>query len=130
MAFSAWRQYRDRVLLQISQKMELFREEKSFHVATLASALKPWLKLDLSRKNQLALKLLHWEKEQLETLGQFAEVLLESKNRVWARVFVQVLGTCVDINPKLYNWACALNEIGWHVEFALGFVAVSEEVGC
>ncbi|XP_011609465.2 E3 ubiquitin-protein ligase TTC3 isoform X1 [Takifugu rubripes] len=108
----AWLQYRDRVLLQISQKMELFREEKSLCVATFASALKPWLKLDLSRKNQLALKLLHWEKEQLETLGQFAEVLLERKNRVWARVFIQVLGTCAGINPKLCNWACALNETG------------------
>lgn len=81
-------------------------------MATLASALKPWLKLDLSRKNQLALKLLNWEKEQLETLGQFAEVLLERKKRVWARVFIQVLGTCADINPKLYNWACFLNETG------------------
>lgn len=112
MSFSAWLLYRDRVLLQISQNMELLREEKSHHVATLASALKPWLKLDLIKNNQLALKLLSWENERLETLGQFAEVLLERKNRVWARVFIQVLSKSAGLNPKLYNWACSLNDTG------------------
>lgn len=110
MFFSAWLLYRDRVLLQISQNMELFREEKSHHVATLASALKPWLELE--KKNQLALKLLSWENERLETIGQFAEVLLERKNRVWARVFIQVLSKSAGLNPKLYSWACSLNDTG------------------
>lgn len=112
MAFPAWAQYRDRVLLQISQNMELLREEKSLPVATLASALKPWLRLDSMKNNQLALKLLSWEKERLETVGQFVEVLLERKNRVWARVIVHVLSNCGDVNPKLYNWACYLNDTG------------------
>uniref|UniRef100_H3C3U7 RING-type E3 ubiquitin transferase n=1 Tax=Tetraodon nigroviridis TaxID=99883 RepID=H3C3U7_TETNG len=104
--------YRDPVLLQISQNMELLREEKSLQVATLASALRPWLRLDSTKNNQLALKLLSWEKERLETVGQFVEVLLERENRVWARVFIQVLGDCGDVNPKLYNWACYLNDAG------------------
>lgn len=112
MAFPACFQYRDPVLLQISQNMELLREEKSLQVATLASALRPWLRLDSTKNNQLALKLLSWEKERLETVGQFVEVLLERENRVWARVFIQVLGDCGDVNPKLYNWACYLNDAG------------------
>lgn len=112
MAFPAWLLYRDRVLLQISQNMELLREEKSLQVATLASALKPWLTLDSLKNNQLALKLLSWEKERLETVAQFVEVLLERKNRVWARVFIHVLSDCGDVNPTLYNWARCLNDTG------------------
>lgn len=81
-------------------------------MATFASALKPWLQLDSMKKNQLALKLLCWEDEQLETVGQFVEVLLERKNRVWARVFIQVLSNCEAINPKLSDWACYLNSTG------------------
>lgn len=106
--------YRDPVLLQIKQNMDLFREEKSLQAATLASALKPWLTLDSMKNNHLALKLLSWETEGVETVGQFVEVLLERKNRVWARVFIHVLSACRDVNPKLSNWACHLNDSGQH----------------
>lgn len=92
--------------------MELFREERSLQVAPLASALKPWLTLDSMKNNQLALKLLSWKKERLETVGQFVEVLLERKNRVWARVFIHVLSNCGDVNPKLHTWARYLNDTG------------------
>ncbi|KAI3373929.1 hypothetical protein L3Q82_022497 [Scortum barcoo] len=108
----AWLLYRDRVLLQVSQNMELLREEKSFHVSDLSSGLKPWLELDVSRGNRLAERLLNWQQEQLETLGQAVEVLLERKNRVWARIFIQLLSNCQDINPKLNNWACQLDNAG------------------
>ncbi|XP_034540363.1 E3 ubiquitin-protein ligase TTC3 [Notolabrus celidotus] len=107
-----WLLYRDRVLLQISQTMELLREEKGLPVSTLTDSLKPWLELDSSRGNKVAGRLLNWQQEQLETLGQAVELLLERKNRVWARVVVEVLSGSLNINPKLYNWACQLNSAG------------------
>ncbi|XP_070773182.1 E3 ubiquitin-protein ligase TTC3 [Enoplosus armatus] len=108
----AWLLYRDRVLLQISQNMELLREEKGLHVLALTSSLKPWLELDSSRGNQVAERILNWQQEPLETLGQAVELLLERKNRVWARVLIQLLSGCQDINPKLHSWACRLNDAG------------------
>ncbi|XP_059207602.1 E3 ubiquitin-protein ligase TTC3 isoform X2 [Centropristis striata] len=108
----AWLVYRDRVLLQINQHLELLREEKGLHVSALTGCLKPWLELDSSRGSLVADRLLNWQQEQLETLGQVVDLLLERKNRVWARVLVQLLSSCQDINPKLNNWACQLNDAG------------------
>ncbi|KAM7374694.1 hypothetical protein PAMP_007338 [Pampus punctatissimus] len=108
----AWLLYKDRVLLQISQNLELLREEKGLHVLTLISSLKPWLELDLSRGNQLAGTILNWQEEKLETLGQAVELLLQRKNRVWARVLIHLLASCLDTNPKINNWACQLNDAG------------------
>uniref|UniRef100_A0A3Q3QK17 RING-type domain-containing protein n=1 Tax=Monopterus albus TaxID=43700 RepID=A0A3Q3QK17_MONAL len=105
-------QTQDHVLLQISQNMELLREEMGLHVSILTSSLKPWLQLDLSRGNQLAGRMLNWQQEPLETLGQAVELLLERKNRVWARVLIQLLSSCLDVNPKLNNWASKLNDAG------------------
>lgn len=107
-----WLVYRDRVLLQINQNVELLRGENGLHISVLFSSLKPWLELDFARGNQLAGRMLNWQQEQLETLGQVAELLLERKNRVWARVFIQELSSCVNINPKLSNWAHRLNDGG------------------
>ncbi|KAM6907188.1 E3 ubiquitin-protein ligase TTC3 [Xenentodon cancila] len=108
----AWLVYRDRVLLQISQNMDLLKEEKSLQISVLTNSLKPWLELDLLRGNQLAARLLNWQQEPLESFSQAVELLLERKNRVWARVFIQLLSNCVDINPKLSKWACQLNGAG------------------
>ncbi|XP_074467867.1 E3 ubiquitin-protein ligase TTC3 [Sebastes fasciatus] len=108
----AWLLYRDRVLLQISQNMELLREEHGVNVSALTDSLKPWLELDSSRGNQVAGRMLNWQQEPIETLGQAVELLLERKNRVWARVLIQLLSGCLDINPKLNNWACQLNNAG------------------
>ncbi|KAM7398393.1 hypothetical protein PAMA_006344 [Pampus argenteus] len=108
----AWLLYKDRVLLQISQNLELLREEKGLPVLTLISSLKPWLELDLSRGNQLAGMMLNWQEEKLETLGQAIELLLQRKNRVWARVLIHHLASCLDTNPKINNWACQLNDAG------------------
>ncbi|XP_031724821.1 E3 ubiquitin-protein ligase TTC3 isoform X2 [Anarrhichthys ocellatus] len=108
----AWLQYRDRVLLQISENMELLREEKGLHVSLLTDSLKPWLELDSSRGNQVAGRILNWQQEPLETLSDVVELLLERKNRVWARVLIQLLSGCLDIDPKLSNWALQLNNAG------------------
>lgn len=114
MVLSAWLLYRDRVLLQISQNMELLKEEKALHVSALTGSLRPWLELDSSRGNQLAERMLNWQQEPLETLGQAVELLLERKNRVWARILIQLLSSCLDVNPKLNKWACHLNNAGQH----------------
>ncbi|XP_062289742.1 E3 ubiquitin-protein ligase TTC3-like isoform X1 [Scomber scombrus] len=106
----AWLLYKDRVLLQISQNMELLREEKGLPVSTLTSSLKPWLELDSLRGNEIAGRILNWQQEKLETLGQIVELLLERKNRVWARVLIHLLSDCLETNPKLNNWACRLND--------------------
>ncbi|XP_041863798.1 E3 ubiquitin-protein ligase TTC3 isoform X2 [Melanotaenia boesemani] len=108
----AWLVYRDRVLLQISQNMNLLKEEKTLHISALTSSLKPWLQLDLLKGNQLAGRLLNWQEEPLESFGQAVELLLERKNRVWARVFIQLLSSRVDVNPKLSSWAGQLNNAG------------------
>uniref|UniRef100_A0A1A7Z5N6 RING-type E3 ubiquitin transferase n=1 Tax=Iconisemion striatum TaxID=60296 RepID=A0A1A7Z5N6_9TELE len=108
-----WLLYRDRVLLQISQNMDLLREERGLQISVLTCSLKPWLELDLLRGNQIAARLLnHNRQESMKDLGQVMELLLERKNRVWARVFVQELSSCVDIDPKLSSWACQLNAAG------------------
>ncbi|XP_068600403.1 E3 ubiquitin-protein ligase TTC3 [Brachionichthys hirsutus] len=108
----AWLLYKDRVLLQISQNMVLLREEKNLLASGLTSALKPWLELDSLKGNQLAVMILHWEEQQLGSVEQVVALLLERKNRVWARVLVQFLSSCLDINPKLHKWACQLNNAG------------------
>ena len=109
---SAWLLYRDRALLQINQNLELLREEKGLPVSTLTSSLKPWLELDSLRGNEIAVRILNWQQEKLETLGQIVELLLERKNRVWARVLIHLLSDCLETNPKLNNWACQLNDAG------------------
>lgn len=108
----AWLVYTDRVLLQINQNMDLLREEQGLQVSALTDGLQPWLELDWSRGNQIAGRLLKWQQEQLHTLGQALELLLERKNRVWARVFIQQLSSCVGINSKLSKWAVQLDNAG------------------
>ncbi|XP_035034224.2 E3 ubiquitin-protein ligase TTC3 isoform X2 [Hippoglossus stenolepis] len=108
----AWLLYRDRVLLQISQNMELLREEKSLQGSALIISLKPWLELDSKRRNQLAERMLNWQQEPLETFCRAVELLLERKNRVWARVLIEMLSSSLDVNQKLNNWAFQLNNAG------------------
>ncbi|XP_028322024.1 E3 ubiquitin-protein ligase TTC3 [Gouania willdenowi] len=108
----AWLLYRDRVLLQISQNIDLLKEETALQVSVVTRSLKPWLELDSLRGNQIAGQMLEWSEGQMPSLGQAVELLLERKNRVWARVFIQELSICADVNPKLSSWACQLNDAG------------------
>ncbi|XP_060941252.1 E3 ubiquitin-protein ligase TTC3 isoform X2 [Limanda limanda] len=108
----AWLLYRDRVLLQISQNMELLREVNSLQGSALMMGLKPWLELDSRRGNHLAERMLNWQQEPLETFCQAVELLLERKNRVWARVLIEMLSSSLDVNHKLNDWAFQLNNAG------------------
>ncbi|XP_057676906.1 E3 ubiquitin-protein ligase TTC3 isoform X1 [Corythoichthys intestinalis] len=107
---NAWLLYRDRVLLQISQMMQLLRQETGLTVSAVSAGLRPWLELDSARGNHLAGKMLNWEEERLETLEQAVELLLERKNRVWARVFIHLLSNTLDVNLELSQWAGRLND--------------------
>ncbi|KAM8899891.1 E3 ubiquitin-protein ligase TTC3 isoform 2-T2 [Spinachia spinachia] len=108
----AWRLYRDPVLLQTSQNVELLREEKCLHASDLAAALRPWLELDSWRGNQVAVRMLNLQQEAQGTLGQALDLLLERKNRVWARVLVHLLCDRADINHKVGRWAIELDNAG------------------
>lgn len=87
-------------------------ETKSLQVSVLVESLKPWLELDSSRGNQVADRMLNWQNESLETFSQAVELLLERKNRVWARVLIHLLSNSEDLNPKVSKWACQLNDTG------------------
>lgn len=104
--------FRDHVLLQISQHMELLRQERSSCVPALSSSLRPWLQLDLGRGNSVASRLLQSLEEPAASLGAAVELLLERRNRVWGRVLIQVLSDCVDLQPKVCNWAQRLDTAG------------------
>ncbi|XP_019728437.1 E3 ubiquitin-protein ligase TTC3 isoform X3 [Hippocampus comes] len=106
----AWWLYQDRVLVQVSQMMQLLRQEKGLAASDVSRCLKPWLELDSARGNRLAAKMLDWERERLETLDQAAELLLQRKNRVWARAFIQLLSNTLNINADLSRWAGRLDD--------------------
>uniref|UniRef100_A0A3P9A2U6 RING-type E3 ubiquitin transferase n=1 Tax=Esox lucius TaxID=8010 RepID=A0A3P9A2U6_ESOLU len=98
--------YEDRVLLQIHNSKELFRHE-SHNVSVLMKNLKPWMDLDQFKGNKLCMYA-----RQPETLGAVVDILLERKNRVWARIFIQSLSSCLDTSPKLHDWAQELERAG------------------
>ncbi|XP_010869150.3 E3 ubiquitin-protein ligase TTC3 isoform X2 [Esox lucius] len=101
-----WQSYEDRVLLQIHNSKELFRHE-SHNVSVLMKNLKPWMDLDQFKGNKLCMYA-----RQPETLGAVVDILLERKNRVWARIFIQSLSSCLDTSPKLHDWAQELERAG------------------
>ncbi|KAM9780904.1 E3 ubiquitin-protein ligase TTC3 [Syngnathus typhle] len=107
---NAWLLYQDRILVQVSQMMQLLRQEKALAASDVSACLKPWLELDSARGNQLAAKMLNWEQERLETLDQAAELLLQRKNRVWARIFIHLLSNTSNINAELGRWAGRLDD--------------------
>ncbi|XP_037125509.1 E3 ubiquitin-protein ligase TTC3 [Syngnathus acus] len=107
---NAWLLYQDRILVQVSQMMQLLRQEKALAASDVSACLKPWLELDSAWGNQLAAKMLNWEQERLETLDQAAELLLQRKNRVWARIFIHLLSNTSNINAELGRWAGRLND--------------------
>lgn len=73
--------------------------------------LKPWMDLDQIKGNKLGTS---YTERQVESLGDVVELLLEKKNRVWARVFIHGLSSCLVTSPKLHDWAHQLNSAGQH----------------
>lgn len=73
--------------------------------------LKPWMDLDQIKGNKPGTS---YTERKVESLGDVVELLLERKNRVWARVFIHGLSCCLDTSPKLHDWAHQLNCAGQH----------------
>lgn len=77
--------------------------------------LKPWMKLDEDKGHVSVLK----DRTEPQVLRELVDLLLERKNRVWARIFLHNLSTCQDIKPKVHEWAQQLDNAGKMFYFGL-----------
>ncbi|XP_067113904.1 E3 ubiquitin-protein ligase TTC3 isoform X1 [Osmerus mordax] len=107
---STWLLCRDHILLQINENRKLLQDENSHNVASLLRSLKPWIDLD----HQKGSALVPGARDRLkpESLWEVAELLLERKNRVWGRVFIQSLSGSRNTSPRLHDWALQLDNAG------------------
>ncbi|XP_065120960.1 E3 ubiquitin-protein ligase TTC3 isoform X1 [Paramisgurnus dabryanus] len=97
----------DRVLHQIHENKELFKEE-SVNISCVLDHLRPWLDLYECKGHESALKVYG---EDIR-LSELVDLLLESSNRVWARLFIEKLCSWLHIKPKLQQWAQQLDNAG------------------
>ncbi|XP_036379577.1 E3 ubiquitin-protein ligase TTC3 isoform X1 [Megalops cyprinoides] len=106
-ASQAWLTYGDRVLHQIFENKELLKDGVE-DISAFMKSLQPWMEVKREKGNE---KYLHSLKEA-QTMRDIVELLLDRKNRVWARVFIQTLSDTQDISPKLHDWAHRLDSAG------------------
>ncbi|XP_073686273.1 E3 ubiquitin-protein ligase TTC3 [Garra rufa] len=99
--------YMDRVLHQIHDNKGLFKEE-SVNISCFLAHLRPWLDLFASKGRESVLN----GCRDAGALSELVDLLLESKNRVWARVFIEKLGSTLHIQTKLQHWAQQLDNAG------------------
>lgn len=97
----------DRVLHQIHDNKGLFKEE-SVAISCFLEHLRPWLDLFESKGHESVLN----SRRDPGPLWELVDLLLESRNRVWARVFIETLGLTLHIKPKLQLWAQQLDIAG------------------
>ncbi|XP_023695952.2 E3 ubiquitin-protein ligase TTC3 [Paramormyrops kingsleyae] len=102
-----WLASGDHVLHQISQNRQLFKGE-SPDVSVFVGSLRPWI--DFHAKKEQAHPVPAWKVP--ETLEDTVNLVLERKNRVWARVFIQALSRAAGVSQKLAEWAAVLNSAG------------------
>ncbi|CAL8365219.1 unnamed protein product [Lota lota] len=95
--------HRDRVLFQMEQNRELLRERRCDDLTALVARLKPWVELDSSKGNTVAARIMAMAHSQVETLGQVVDLLLERRNRVWARVVIEFLSSSLKWAQQLDN---------------------------
>ena len=94
---------RDRGLFQLQQKRGLLGERRGEDLPALMACLRPWVELDGSKGNAVASRILGMGPGQVETLGQVVDLLLERRNRVWARVLIQFLSSSLKWAQQLDN---------------------------
>ncbi|XP_017546872.2 E3 ubiquitin-protein ligase TTC3 isoform X1 [Pygocentrus nattereri] len=99
--------YGDRVLHQIYESRELFNDE-IHNISTMVVKLRPWMELDEANGRESILK----NRTAPKVLRELVDLLLERNNRVWARLFIQYLSDCLNIKPKLHDWAQQLDKAG------------------
>lgn len=68
-----------------------------------------------------------YTERKVESLGDVVELLLERKNRVWARIFIHSLSGCLDTSPMLHDWAHKLDSSG---QYTLHFLLVTRPSTC
>ncbi|MFT7818643.1 E3 ubiquitin-protein ligase TTC3 [Arapaima gigas] len=102
-----WLIFGDRVLQQINERKELFKKG-TVDISVFLEKLQPWIDIIQKKGNTDCLPCL----KSLETLEDVADLVLQSKNRVLARVLVELLNNSVNIDRKLWNWASHLNAAG------------------
>lgn len=102
----------DPVLHQIHENKELFKEE-SGNISCVLEHLRPWLDLYDSKGHE---SVLNSYSEEV-TLSELVDLLLEARNRVWARVFIETLGSWPYIRPRLQQWAQQLDTAGVFVVY-------------
>ncbi|XP_062341031.1 E3 ubiquitin-protein ligase TTC3 isoform X2 [Osmerus eperlanus] len=107
---STWLLCRDHILLQINENRKLLQDENSHNVASLLRSLKPWIDLDHQKGSALVPGAR--DRPKPESLWEVAELLLERKNRVWGRVFIQSLSGSRNTSPRLNDWALQLDNAG------------------
>ncbi|KPP73271.1 hypothetical protein Z043_107662, partial [Scleropages formosus] len=103
----AWLIFGDRVLQQISENKELFKKE-NLDISIFVKNLQPWVDLVQKKGHTDCVPRL----KDLDTLEEVAHMVLESKNRVLARVLVESLSSSLSISSKLCSWATRLNSAG------------------
>ncbi|XP_060765384.1 E3 ubiquitin-protein ligase TTC3 isoform X2 [Neoarius graeffei] len=99
--------YSDRVLHQIDKNRDLFNDE-GHNILSMLVCLRPWMKLDEDKGHESVLK----DRADPQVLRELVDLLLERKNRVWARLFLHNLSDCQDVKPKVHEWAQQLNNAG------------------
>ncbi|XP_051973434.1 LOW QUALITY PROTEIN: E3 ubiquitin-protein ligase TTC3-like [Xyrauchen texanus] len=99
--------YVDQVLHQIHENKELFKEE-CVNISCVLERLWPWLDLYESKGHESVLN----SRCDARVLTELVDLLLESQNRVWARVFIETLGSSLHIKHKLQHWAQRLDKAG------------------
>ncbi|XP_048873587.1 E3 ubiquitin-protein ligase TTC3 isoform X2 [Brienomyrus brachyistius] len=102
-----WLTSGDRVLHQINENRQLFKGE-SPDISVFAGSLRPWI--DFNANKEQANTVAAWKVP--ETLEDAVNLVLERKNRVWARVFIQALSRAAGVSQKLAEWAALLNGAG------------------
>ncbi|CAM4728517.1 unnamed protein product [Leuciscus chuanchicus] len=99
--------YVDRVLHQIHDNKGLFKEEP-VNISVFWEHLRPWLDLCESKEQASVVN----GRRDTGSLSELADLLLESRNRVWARVFIHTLACGLHITPRLQQWAQHLDNAG------------------
>lgn len=99
--------YGDPVLYQMDKNRDLFNDE-SHNISGMLVCMRPWMKLDEDKGHVSVLK----DGVEPQVLRELVDLLLERKNRVWARLFLHTLIGCQDIKPKVHEWAQQLNSAG------------------
>ncbi|KAJ8267134.1 hypothetical protein GJAV_G00138870 [Gymnothorax javanicus] len=103
-ASQSWLFYGDRVLHQIFENKDLLKED-THDISPFMKCLHPWREWEKGKENSVLCLM------EPVTMGDLVDLLLEQKNRVWARIFIQYLRS-LDVSPKLRSWAQKLDNAG------------------